>query len=300
MKITVVICTKDRREDLAQALLSVGKQTRIPDEVIIVDASSNKDIENDLSKTFFSFDIKYFYTKEGLTKQRNIGVKNSFGDIIVFLDDDIVLDSQYIFFIEKIFIEDKNREIGGAMGKIINLNKDSFKYKLNKFYSKIFFLSSLGDGRLKVSGLPAHPFDLKKSGSLEVEALTGAQMSYRREVFKDYKFDEYFSSYSYLEDVDFSHRIFRGGYKLVYQPQAMIEHKVSKTGRISIKKKQKMFVVNHFYIFKKNCDPGFLKWLIFIWSHSGMILFGAIFFKKDYIFGIIDGWLQILKSSDEK
>lgn len=294
MTTSTIICTKDRKDDLFRAIKSIEVQTRTPDELIIVDASINQDFKSELLETFNKLNIKYLHTNPGLTKQRNLGIQASSGDIIVFFDDDVILNSQYLFYIEKIFIEDSENKIGGAMVKFIDANKSSLGFKLDQLYSKIFFLTSEGDGKLKPSGFPTHPFTLNYDNPIEVEVLSGAQMAYRREVFKYEMFDETLSNYSYLEDADFSYRVFKKGYKLIYQPKALIEHVVSPASRLSEREKKKMLIINHYYLFKKNCNPTFSKWIFFIWAQIGLFLQACIFMKLENIFGILGGWREII------
>jgi len=294
MKTSIIICTKDRKDDLFKAIRSIEAQTRIPDELIIVDASISQDFRSELLETFNRINIKYLHASPGLTKQRNLGIRASSGDIIVFFDDDVILHTEYLFYIEKVFAEDLENKIGGAMGKIININKNSLRFKLNQLYSKIFFLTSEGNGKLKSSGLPTHPFTLHSKNPIEVEVLSGAQMAYRREIFKYEMFDEKLSTYSYLEDVDFSYRIFKRGYKLIYQPKALIEHMVSLVSRLPKKEKKKMLIINHFYLFKKNCHPTFIKWVFFVWAQIGLFILACSSMKSENILGILGGWKEII------
>jgi len=297
MKISAIICTKDRKEDLFRVIESVMEQSRRPDELIIVDAGSSQDLKNVLAESFPKLSIKYFHVGSGLTRQRNFGIGKSSGNMIVFFDDDVILDRNYLFYTEEVFARDLGNKTGGAMGKITNINNDSLKFKLMQLYSKIFFLTSEGRGKLKPSGLPSHPFTLDCEEPMEVEVLSGAQMAYRREVFEHEKFDETLSAYCYLEDVDFSYRIFKRGYKLIYQPKALIKHMASPTSRLPKKEKSRMFVVNHFYLFKKNCNPVFHKWIFFVWSQAGLFIQSCLSLRTENVFGILEGWKEIIANN---
>lgn len=300
MAISVIICTKDRKNDLFQAIRSIESQTRLPDELIIVDASTSQDYKNDLLNKFKKLDIKYLHTGPGLTKQRNLGILASSGELIIFFDDDVILEPEYIFFIEQIFLNDVENKIGGAMGRITNIKKKTLFFNLIQFFSKIFLLTSEGDGTLKISGLPTHPFTLNYNRPIEVEVLSGCQMAYRQEVFKHEKFDEFLSSYSYLEDVDFSYRIFKRGYKLIYQPKALIEHKIAPQSRIPKKEKKKMFILNHCYLFKKNCDPTLIKWILFLWVQIGLFIQVCISAKSENILAVLEGWRGLIITRGQK
>jgi len=99
MKFSLIICTYMRPKPLLQLLQSVDKQSVYPNEILIIDGSLNNDTELVLKQNQFS-NIKYFLVSNddrGLTKQRNFGISKVSNDIeiVCFLDDDTVLESNY-------------------------------------------------------------------------------------------------------------------------------------------------------------------------------------------------------------
>ena len=96
MDISVIIPTKNRTKDLVNLLDSLRNQTRLPDELIIVDASDNDDTKNMLEEqgNQLPFDVVYRSTAPGLTRQRNIGISLSRGSLLFFFDDDVVLETE--------------------------------------------------------------------------------------------------------------------------------------------------------------------------------------------------------------
>jgi len=85
---------------------------------VIVDASDTEEL-NEAIKRQFSGSVKiiYIHSKPGLTHQRNVGVEASYGDIIFFLDDDVILDKDFVKEIINVFENDKEKEIGGVCRK---------------------------------------------------------------------------------------------------------------------------------------------------------------------------------------
>jgi len=296
MKISIIICTKDRKTDLFRAIKSIENQSRKPDEIVIVDASTNQDFRKELIETFKDLNISYLHMEPGLTKQRNRGIKVSTGDVVLFLDDDVVLESNYLAQIENLFIADNNKLVGGAMGRIINIDNRSLKFRMYQLFAKVFLLTSEGNGKIKLSGLPTHPFTVRYSRPVEVEVLSGAQMAYRREVFKKNLFDEVLQGYCYMEDVDFSYRVSKE-FKLVYEPRALIKHMASPSNRLLRREKKKMFVLNHYYLFRKNCHPSLIKWIAFGWSQVGQLILGIFLFDGKSLLGMLDAWRDIIKQS---
>ncbi|MBK7455284.1 MAG: glycosyltransferase family 2 protein [Anaerolineales bacterium] len=84
MKISVIICTRNRFEDFKKALSSIAKQTRPADEFIVVDSSDEQKIEDYLNSINIPFSTRYFHTQPGLTLQRNYGIRESVSDLLYF------------------------------------------------------------------------------------------------------------------------------------------------------------------------------------------------------------------------
>jgi len=89
-KVSVIITTKNRKNYLKQAIDSVLSQTYKNIEIIIVNDGSD-DGTNDYLKKFLNNEKILIITNEtsmGANYCRNLGIKNSKGDYLAFLDDD--------------------------------------------------------------------------------------------------------------------------------------------------------------------------------------------------------------------
>lgn len=103
MEVSVIIPTYNRVKDVDECLDSIILQRILPKEVIIVDDSDNDEIKNLVEHRKDKFkekDIVLRYIRnekeKSLTIARNIGIENATGDTILFLDDDVILDKNYI------------------------------------------------------------------------------------------------------------------------------------------------------------------------------------------------------------
>jgi len=87
--VSVVIPTRNRIDLLIRAIKSVINQTYNDWEIIVIDDASNDSTKSVMSG-MKSYRIKCIHLKEksGGAVARNIGIKNSSGDLISFLDDD--------------------------------------------------------------------------------------------------------------------------------------------------------------------------------------------------------------------
>ena len=183
MTISIIIPTLNRINDLTVALQSIEGQTYPPKEVIIVDQSDDtktKDFVESYNQT--TFKIVYLYTSyRSLTRARNLGIDNidKGTDLVIFFDDDVILDNDYLEKIDTFFNNDKDRVYFGATGYIKNCERKS---KLSPFL-KLFFLQEYRDGRFKRNGLPT--FQKYNKSPYETEFLSGCNMTYRKEVFKN-------------------------------------------------------------------------------------------------------------------
>ena len=91
MRFSVVIPTMRREQILAETLASLESCDPPPDEVIVVDsddAGSSQPVVTAFDQAF-SRAVRYHQTPPSLTRQRNLGIDDSSGDVVVFLDDDV-------------------------------------------------------------------------------------------------------------------------------------------------------------------------------------------------------------------
>jgi len=248
------------------------KQSLLPDEIIIVDSSERRFLYSFLKAKFpLSISkIKVIRSRVSNNAARNMGIQQSSGDIVFFFDDDVTLHRDYVKEVANVFVDDKEGKIGGVMGNIVNRERlvNSLGNKLLRF----FFLAHFGSGKYLPSGFPTWVYGEKKV--LRTEFLIGCAAAFRKKVVREFGFDEKLgklSGYCYLDDVDFSYRVSRK-YTLVYTPSAQLEHHLSKTTRVDPFMKKRQWVVNHFYLFKKNMPKNLSNVFAFTFSIFGLVI----------------------------
>jgi GT2 family glycosyltransferase len=286
MKFSLIICTYMRSKPLLQLLQSVQKQSLYPDEILIIDGSTNIETGTLLSeKTFLN--LKYFLVtaeNRGLTKQRNLGISkvDAQSEIVCFLDDDTVLEKEYFEEIIKAF--KTNDEIVGVGGIAINeykwkLQEPNVRYNKNKYYcfenyvykeglrnrmrNYLGLASNLPSGRMpsfshgRTSGFPM------TGKTYEVDLLIGMSMSFKKSIFKNIQFSKFFEGYGLYEDADFSLRALAYG-KNAINTNAKLSHFHAPSGRPNQYHYGKMVVRNGYYVWRvKNPKPELkdqLKW----------------------------------------
>ncbi|MFN8400375.1 MAG: glycosyltransferase [Anaerolineales bacterium] len=289
MKISVIICTRNRIDDFTKTLPSIATQTHLPDELIVVDSSDEKRLESYLISAKLPFPVHYFYTQPGLTLQRNYGIRESKGDLLFFFDDDVDLDKNYLAEVEKVFASDIKREIGAVGGKIVAHSSPSARLQLEQFMfyvlRLIFGVVGTRNGKFYPSGMPSHPRRNQPSGY--IECLSGCCMAFRCEVFEKAKFDEALAHYGLMEDVDISKQTLDAGYKIYYQTSATLIHNESPMNRLKVQQWAEMSVVNYDYLFRKSWAREKWRWLFYYWALIG--LFAANFHSLKGLTGTFNG-----------
>ena len=292
--ISVIIPTKNRPDDLARLLASLNSQTLLPNELIIVDASDNDETANLIHSVNRAnkYSVYYLKTKPSLTHQRNLGIRKSSGNCVFFFDDDIVLNSSFIEIILKTFKEFNKANVGGICGRITNVKLNNSK--IDRIFKRLFFLTEPGNGRMKLSGFPAHKCDYDLAF---VNVLPGGCTAFSSEVFSTYSFDENLKGYSYMEDVDFSYRVSKE-FNLIYQPDAKLEHFATTYKATNSRALRRMMVRNHVYLFRKNLPKGLIHIFAFVMSLIGLLLYNAVLAKDiKACVGIAEGLITPLSLS---
>ena len=274
MQVSVIIPTYNRPNDLRTVLNSIIIQTVLPKEVIIVDDSSNEDVKSvctEMKDRLQEKNIDILYVRNekerSLTIARNIGIEHCTEDIILFLDDDVILDKKYIETILKVYEENPNAL--GVQGMISSLAVKRKRNTLNKLCFS--FHTEKGKCRVLPSAYNTYPYSVDKV--IQCQWLSGANQSYKRKVLQNFKFDENLKKYAFKEDMDLSYRIFKQYPGSLYMtPHAKLIHNEPDTGRISNKERTYMQQVYSFYFFYKNIDQTLKNELIFYWSVTALLI----------------------------
>lgn len=120
MRTSVLIVTKNRAEALVLCVRSIVQSKSVPDEVIIVDGSNDKNITIQVSGLFKKIRCVYRHNPGiGLPQARNAAVKIAQGKIVVFVDDDCHLLPKTLTDLDDSI---KKHGVSGVIGRIVNGN----------------------------------------------------------------------------------------------------------------------------------------------------------------------------------
>lgn len=226
MNDVIVICTRNRRDDLAVCLGSILNLETKPAAVLVVDSSDSDDssalVQNYMQQ---SSDITYFLerTAPGLTLQRNHGLRVIDGrfDVVHFLDDDVELESGYIGALQNMFEGDP--DLVGAGGMVLGSVRQPAST-----WSRLCLTDSALPGSVNRAGFNVGCYD--NPNTLEVTWLPGCSMSFRLKSISGLAFDEGRTGYALGEDVDFGLKASSRG-RLLHVPSAVLQHHQSPTNR---------------------------------------------------------------------
>ncbi len=239
-----MVPTMDRPDDLGKLLSSIEAQTRLPDQVIVVDGS-----DPPVRHVVDGFKgLPLTYVREyppSLARQRNAGMARVGGDIDIagYLDDDLVLEPDATERMAA-FWRQAGDDVGGCAFNIIN-QPVAQAGKLTHF----FLLNGSPPGRMLRSGWPAQIPAI--AHTIETQWLYGGATLWRREVIGAFDFDEWFTGHGYGEDVDFSYRVGRR-YRLFVVADARVNHFTRPIRPASQYNLGRQQVINRIYFIRKS------------------------------------------------
>lgn len=207
--ISVVIPTLNRKNSLHRLIESIVKYyDKSLLEIIIVEQGQNnkKDYYSLFKRSAIAY--KYIYTStKSTSKAKNLGVKYSSRDFILFLDDDVVITRGLINAHLKNY---KNISIAAVCGRSITSGQQIESNRSDT--GRISYLGSFSDG-------------YSSSIRQEIDTVIGCNASWRREIFNEIGgFDEQYTGNAMREESDLSLRAKKIGYKIIFDPRALVYH----------------------------------------------------------------------------
>lgn len=254
----LVIATYNREKILPECLKLAIAQTRLPSEIIVVDASANwQDTRDRVWREVVPTapNLRWVYeaaTQRGLTQQRNQGIRLATADIVFLIDDDSLMYPTCAEQIMRVYEADEQGVVRGVQASLTEQppsdvaiaderkqtgwSKDSSS-DLRRWIWKHIFLMDISKLWIPYDGaLPQHPLPLPAAlARLNVYSMPmfhGCRMTYRREAIAQTLFEPLLRYYAAIEDADASYRVSRQGI-LLEAPDAKLHHFNSGSGRLS-------------------------------------------------------------------
>ena len=246
--VSIVISSYNSIDPLKECLEALQNQTYQAHEVIVVDAASTDGTSNILNENYPWVRLIACNTRVGIGDAINQGIKVATGDYIVFdLNcDDLVTPTWVERLVE---VMAKRPDIGVICGKrYYGIPTDDRSPLMDSCGGRMVFGIAVPYGHKKHDG-PSYE-------SLREVGYTAVAMT-RREVLDQVgPLDEDF--FIYGEDVDFSLRVRKAGYKVYVEPKALFWHQRSITiGEVSptrlyyLSRSRVRLILKHYGLLKK-------------------------------------------------
>lgn len=205
MKYSFIIPVYNRPDEVAELLGSLTRQTFPDFEVVIVEDGSSLLCKDVVDLYTNKLAIRYFYKENsGPGQTRNYGSEHANGEYLIILDSDCILPEHYLEAVEAELQIDMADAFGGpdrAHESFTDMQK-AINYAMTSFFTT----GGIRGGRRKMDKFYPRSFN----------------MGIRADV---YKVLGGFSRMRFGEDIDFSIRIFKSGYRCRLFPEAWVWHK---------------------------------------------------------------------------
>lgn len=256
MKVSILISSYNGKKQVPPLLDSVGKLElgNHELEVVLRDDNSSDGTAKDAEEDYAWVKLIRGKRNIGFVKSNNISLRHATGDVICCVNQDTILDSQ--FLLEGLAILENHPEVVGINTNMIMpwvLSLEDFQKKSRE-------------------DIPTYEYQLTSYGFVQyvgVEAviretnfLTGGGFFIRRSSLKEKEdlFDP--KIHMYCEDTELSLRLRKRGGILMYAPKSIIFHcqAPKKAGSFRDLKKLLKITWNRFYVLSKHSFPmDFLK-----------------------------------------
>jgi glycosyltransferase involved in cell wall biosynthesis len=213
MKMTVLIPTYRRPQDLERCLAAIQQQTRSADEILVI----ARDTDHPTWALLDALEIPHLrclkVTVPGVIAALNLGLSQAQGDGVAITDDDAAPHADWLEKIEAHFCADP--QLGGVGGRDWRYDGALLEQGEAAIVGQI-----QGFGRL----IGNH--HLGVGGAREVDMLKGVNMGFRKAAIENLRFDERLkgSGAQVHNELAFCLDVKRQGWKLVYDPAIAVDH----------------------------------------------------------------------------
>lgn len=209
VEVGVCIVTYERPEYLRRCLASLSALDRPPRDVVVVDSSAQAD-------TTLAADcdlpVRYVWTPRlagWMTRARNEALRWVDGEIIAFIDDDVVVAPRWIAALQRAYADPRVAAVAGRTRNGVP-GEESYAGPVGRY---------LDDGRL------TEGFAVDTGEPFEVDHGIGANMSFRRDILIELGgFRDDYPGTALREDTDMFLRVRALGGIVLFVPDAVVDH----------------------------------------------------------------------------
>jgi GT2 family glycosyltransferase len=210
--VSIILVNWNGLKYLHECLSSLLNQTYRPIEIILVDNAST-DGSVDFVKDHFP-SVRIFQNSKnlGFAEASNRGIMKSKGKLIALFNQDAIADTDWLANLVEVI--QSSEEIAAVAGKV---------YYWGDKYGKDAVFCTWS----KVDPYTASPYNFTgNEPKAAVDYLSGCAMLVKKEVLNEIGLLDT-GYFLYFDETDWCARMIRAGYKLIYVPNAVVQHVVS-------------------------------------------------------------------------
>lgn len=270
--VSVIIPTKDRTADLELTVQTLLRQSLLPSELLIVDQSDSEESRTRIEALLCNWPddrcrtvrLHYLYDPSipGGAIARNLAMDRATGDILLFLDDDVELEQNFVEEIIGTYM--MHPGVTGVSGVVTNYAPPPLYMWM---WMRTFERGPFHDDR---QGLYWKASKLRDRGLYRVTRMGAGLMSFRARNIGKLRFDANLRGVSDGEDVDFCMHLAPGA-ELVINPRARLVHHQSAFGRAADHWLHR-YLRAQIYLYFRNWDRGVKNRLCLAWLLTGSAL----------------------------
>ena len=213
LRVSVVICTRDRADQLRECLKSLDALRPRPFEVIVVDNAPTDDAARLVCE---QHDVRYVREEHpALCRARNRGIVEARGDLVALTDDDCVVDEDWLAGLDAAFDDPLLMAVTGYVGPLEAEHPAQFLFEASGGFHR-------GVRRVLWDGLTDPPSVAGRVGA-------GANVVFRRRAFEEVGlFSEDLDAGTPAEaagDTDLFYRLLAAGYRILFDPARIVWHR---------------------------------------------------------------------------
>jgi GT2 family glycosyltransferase len=205
---SVIICTRNRPRLLRETIASILEGSLVPDEVVVVDQSAKPDAGvTDLATGRLS-EIRYVHAEPaGLGRARNQGIAAARHDVLVFADDDMRAERVWLAeLLSALVASGPLAVVTGSVPAGLPERRGSYTPSARAESQPEVFRGRIWRDVLAGGNMAVYRADLAAVGGFDDRLGAGAQ-------------------FPAADDNDLGFRLLEQGYRIVYVPDAVLEHR---------------------------------------------------------------------------
>lgn len=211
--VSVVILNWNGKTHLIRCLASLLKVTYKPLEIIVVDNNSTDDSVSEVQREFPRVTVIANKINKGYSGGNNDGIAASRGKYVFILNNDTQVAKGFLEPL--ISLMERDASVGCVQPKLVYGHNHAVLNAVGSYMTSTGFLYHYG--YRKPASAPQY------NQRLTIYSAKGAAMLLRRSAVDEVgMFDEDF--FIYFEETDLCHRLWLGGYKVVYEPKSLVYH----------------------------------------------------------------------------